>query len=397
MFFQLYSVLEFGPREGMSCQEVLVVLTLSYIYVNVAALTTFCRLKQNSSILIKIILYVAFPTINAMMCSLRVLPIVCFLAGMALVSASNDGTGALKPLPGINYRRVQAIRPATPDKPTQNYQRVKACHGARSNTRSVAALLGVHQRKNGGSGYENITSTTAYGTQYAIEMLFHKDPMMVILDTGSSDTWVVKESFQCVDYAMQPIDQAACGFGPTYTDDFQYGAIPHNHMYTKYGDGEMAYGPMGYSDITVGHIKVKKQEVALVTVASWDGNNETSGVIGLAYPSLTNCYSGDGMEHGWADEVEYSPLFTSMIQQGLVQPYFSIAISRNSSGGFIGWGGIPAVTGLDYSGIAQCDLIVVSINLMRPNQVIDADVYTKDQAYRQSVHRVGLLLLHHHP
>jgi hypothetical protein len=216
----------------------------------------------------------------------------------------------------------------------------------------VAALLGAHQRKSGGGGYENITSTTAYGTQYAVKMVVNRTPMLVILDTASSDSWVVKEGFQCVDYARQPIDRAVCGFGPAYPDAFQYGPIPYNHMYTEYGDGEMAYGPMGYSDISVANITVKKQEISLVTMAYWFGNNETSGLMGLAYPSLTNSYSGDGMEHSWTDEVEYSPLFTSMIQQGLVQPYFSIAINRNSSGGIIGWGGIPAVADLDYSGTA---------------------------------------------
>jgi hypothetical protein len=279
----------------------------------------------------------------------------------SLVSARSDFVDALAPLPGISFKLTKGHRHSTADKVTPDHQRVHALRGDGTNARSVAAILGAHQRQVGGHGYQNITSTTAYGTQYAIDCTVADTPLKLLLDTGSSDTWIVQEGFHCVDYAGEHIDEGACGFGPAYPGDFQYGAIPEQHIYIQYGDGELVYGPVGYNDLTLGNITVKKQEIGLANTTYWFGNNATSGVLGLAYPSLTNAYLGSSTEHSWIDEVSYSPVFTSMINQGLVLPYFSMAINRNSSGGLIAWGGIPPVQGLDYSTAVSMDIIVVSL------------------------------------
>lgn len=281
-----------------------------------------------------------------------------------LVLARSDFVDALSPLPGISYKIPKPGHSSSPAYKVNknNFQRLHPVRGDGTNSRSVAAILGAHQRAVGGGadGYQNITSVNAYGTQYAVDLLFGDTPMQVYLDTGSSDTWVVQEGYSCIDFSGEDQAEAACGFGPGYAGDFQYGAIPGQHIYILYGDGEMVYGPVGYNDITVGNITVKKQEVALANTTYWYGNNVTSGVLGLAYPSLTNAYLGDGMEHNWLDEASYSPLFTTMVSNGLIKPYFSIAINRNSSGGLIGWGGIPPVTGLDWSNAAATDIIIVS-------------------------------------
>lgn len=284
------------------------------------------------------------------------------LAGIyapSLATARSDFVDALSPLPGVSFKLTKGHRSSTADKVTNNFQHVHALRGDGTNTKSVASILGAHQRQVGGNGYQNITSTTAYGTQYAIELAFADVPLQVLLDTGSSDTWIVQEGFECVDFAGEDVDTATCGFGPAYPGDFQYGAIPEQHIYIQYGDGEIVYGPVGYSDITLGNITVKRQEAGLANTTYWYGNNVTSGVLGLAYPSLTNAYLGSGYEHNWLDEVSYSPIFTSMVNQGLVLPYFSMAINRNSSGGLIAWGGIPPVKGLDYSTAVSMDIIVV--------------------------------------
>lgn len=286
------------------------------------------------------------------------------LAGIyapSLATARSDFVDALSPLPGVSFKLTKGHRSSTADKVTNNFQHVHALRGDGTNTKSVASILGAHQRQVGGTGYQNITSTTAYGTQYAIELAFADVPLQVLLDTGSSDTWIVQEGFECVDFAGEDVDTATCGFGPAYPGDFQYGAIPEQHIYIQYGDGEIVYGPVGYSDITLGNITVKRQEAGLANTTYWYGNNVTSGVLGLAYPSLTNAYLGSGYEHNWLDEVSYSPIFTSMVNQGLVLPYFSMAINRNSSGGLIAWGGIPPVKGLDYSTAVSMDIIVTNL------------------------------------
>lgn len=115
---------------------------------------------------------------------------------------------------------------------------------------------------------------------------------MYLLDTGSSDTRAIHKDFDCIDYIGESMPQVACGFGPAYTETFQYGAVsPEQYMYIRYGDGEMVTGLMGYADITVGNITAIKQQVYLANSTYWYGNM-TSGFLGLGYTALTNSYRG---------------------------------------------------------------------------------------------------------
>lgn len=243
---------------------------------------------------------------------------------------------------------------------------IQKIHGLRGKTngRSVAAILGAHQRQvGGGHGYENITTTNAYGTQFAIELEWSGRPLYLLLDTGSSDTWAIQKDFECIDFTGESIPQTACAFGPTYQSGFDHGETsPAQHMFIRYGDGEIVMGPMGYSDITVGNITVTKQQVCLANSTYWYGNNVTSGLLGLAFPSLTNSYIGSQFDHERGSQIEYSPLFTSMVSQGKVAPLFSITIDRNSTSGTLALGGIPPVVGLDKGRDVTLDMIIVSVN-----------------------------------
>ena len=274
-------------------------------------------------------------------------------------AAENKNALGVPTVPGINYRFAKSTHPPTPDEVTDNYQTIRPLNLPGANSKSAAAVLGAHQRRVGGIGYQNITSTSVYGTQYGIELQVRDTPLTVLLDTGSSDTWVIKGKYRCLDYSGLQVEQANCAFGPGYTSDFQYGSVPQQHLYIQYGDGETVYGPLGYTDITVGNITVAKQQVGFADTAYWTGNNQTSGLIGLAYPSITNAYVGNATEHGWRHQVPYSPLFTTMVGDGLIQPSFSIAINRNSSDGMIGWGGIPPALGVEPSFSASLDIVIV--------------------------------------
>ena len=269
--------------------------------------------------------------------------------------------------PGISYKMPKATHPWLSTKYTkasQNVQKLQAVHAGRSmksNSKSAAAILGAHQRHAGGFGYENITSTSAYGTQYAVEALWDGRPMSLLIDTGSSDTWAVQKDFHCIDYSGQFLPQETCGFGTAYPETFQYGRTnPETHMFIQYGDGEVITGPMGFTDITVGNITVKKQQVCLANTTYWFGNNYTSGLMGLAFPALTNAYFGDTSDHDFGNQVQYSPLFTNMVNQGLVDPVLSIAIDRNASSGMLAFGGIAPATGLDLSRTSSLDMVIVS-------------------------------------
>ncbi|KAL2160700.1 hypothetical protein VTH06DRAFT_896 [Thermothelomyces fergusii] len=254
--------------------------------------------------------------------------------------------------------------------PSQHVQMLRPIHSDRpmKNPLSAAAVLGAHQRLVGGFGYQNITSSSAYGTQYAVDVLFDKRRVSLIIDTGSSDTWAVQKNFSCVGYSGESLPQETCGFGETFPGTFQYGLTdPETHMFIAYGDGEVVTGPMGLSDVTVGNITVKQQQVGLANSTYWYGNNQTSGLMGLAFPSLTNAYLGKVGSHGVENQVQYPPLFTSMVNQGLVDPVFSIAIDRNASTGMLAFGGIAPASGLDLGRTAVLDMVIYSFYTVIPD------------------------------
>jgi hypothetical protein len=116
-----------------------------------------------------------------------------------------------------------------------------------------------------------------------------------------------------------------------------------------YGDGGVVQGPTGYQDITLGGITVKKQQIGLMEKVSWGGYNVLSGLVGLAYPALTSAFNTtvEGLDwtRGRPDSArrrEYDPIVTTMHKQGLIAPFFSIAMDRNNTG-WITFGGLPPV------------------------------------------------------
>jgi hypothetical protein len=145
---------------------------------------------------------------------------------------------------------------------------------------------------------------------------------------GSSDTFVVSSSFQCVDIATKvPLDQASCGFGPLYNRAVgKFSNITTQEFSISYfPEGETLQGSMGYAPITVGGLTVPKQEVALVDYAAWVGDTFTSGLIGLAYPPITSAFDRSNT----SVPVEYDPIFTTMVKQGVVKDaVFSLAVDR---------------------------------------------------------------------
>ena len=110
-------------------------------------------------------------------------------------------------------------------------------------------------------------------------------------------------------------------------------------------------------DVTIAGIKVKKQEMALVTDAYWWGDGSISGILGLGYNAITNAYIGNdsafnnpnitGTAPG--SHISYSPIVTSMIAQGLNPPWFSLSLTRPTgkspaAGGYLAFGGLPPVS-----------------------------------------------------
>lgn len=170
----------------------------------------------------------------------------------------------------------------------------------------------------------------------------------VVVDTGSSDPWLVGTGFSC----FNPYDGTAetedeCYFGPTYdpSNSSTYQPIPNQNLNLSYADGETINGLMGYESFSLGGITVPQQEFGLVNWAAWNGDGYSSGLVGFAYRTLTSAYAGtnpsaDQRGHNY----NYNTLFQSMYASNLTAPVFSIAMSRDPNyAGVLALGGIPDV------------------------------------------------------
>jgi hypothetical protein len=161
----------------------------------------------------------------------------------------------------------------------------------------------------------------------------------LVIDTGSSDTWVVESGFTCTDFDTgKTTSESECAFGPVYTKSSTFKAISGETFSIEYGDLETLNGVFGTEDVTIAGITVD-QQIATVTKAKWEGDGTTSGLMGLAYPPLTSAYKGSTKE-------VYNPIFTNMYKDGLIpNDYFSLIIERDTLGpaGYLAFGGVPDI------------------------------------------------------
>lgn len=187
----------------------------------------------------------------------------------------------------------------------------------------------------------------------------------VVIDSGSSDTWVSRSDFTCVDVTTgNPRPQSACAFGGTYSRESiststgnTFKQLNNVNFNVTYGDGEFLTGIFGTIDVTFAGIKTPNQQVALATVAGWNGDGISSGILGLAFPALTGAYAGSdpnvdrycwssppsGSANG-CNQVEFPPLLTNTFSQNLTSALFAVALSRDESrsgkGGYLSVGGV---------------------------------------------------------
>lgn len=213
----------------------------------------------------------------------------------------------------------------------------------------------------------------ATGSSFLAPITIGAQNFNVIVDTGSSDTWVARSDFTCVDVVTnQTKPSNKCYFNATYdttkdtqsssgTNGNKFKRIDNTHFNVTYGDGEYLTGIFGKVDVSLANIKVPNQQVALATVAAWGGDGLSSGILGLAFPALTGAYPGNdprgdrycragqtpSRASGSFNQVEYPPLLTNAFQRNLTQAMFSLALSRDESqsgkGGYLGVGGMPDV------------------------------------------------------
>ena len=175
-----------------------------------------------------------------------------FLLYIALVSAipfQNNNSGVL--------RRRELIR-------TSRY------------TRLTKRINPAYTRSNTPVSYNTLTRPSDQEIQQLIEVSFNNVPRSLLLDTGSSDAWMVTPDVQCLDADLSPVPRSECKLGDAYDgpEILQIG----NETYSQiYGTKEVVSGPIGYADVTVAGLTVEKQKVALVNEGYILGDGIRSG------------------------------------------------------------------------------------------------------------------------
>jgi hypothetical protein len=197
---------------------------------------------------------------------------------------------------------------------------------------------------------------TGYELTFQTEVTFGNQTLSVLVDTGSSDIWVLGPNWVCInDTSNATLPQEACTYGSqTYTPSTTFHEISDMYFGELLGAGRVS-GLFGLEDVTLGGITVTSQHIGVVNTSSNFGDGVYTGIVGFGYPSMTSSHNGSIVN---ADNTTYSvnastynPLFNSMAQEGLVEEaYFSIALERTpfnattGPGGYLTLGGLPPVS-----------------------------------------------------
>lgn len=123
-------------------------------------------------------------------------------------------------------------------------------------------------------------------------------PYTLVIDTGSSDTWVASSSFQCLNpNTMSPISPRYCGFNTPYNPKNSSTWVPiQGHGFSvHYTGGEFLLGDLGTEQLGIGDVSlgsdpalVVKQTIGVVDEGYWLGDGVSSGLMGLAYSALVS-------------------------------------------------------------------------------------------------------------
>jgi hypothetical protein len=138
---------------------------------------------------------------------------------------------------------------------------------------------------------------TLGGRVYMCDVTLAGNPFVLVLDTGSSDTWVTSSSFRCLNpNTFGVMDQSMCGFNASYdpSSSSTWRSIPQYDFSVNYTGGEFLKGEMGTESLGIGDISggdpvfAVKQTIGVVEEGYWEGDGISSGLMGLAYPALVS-------------------------------------------------------------------------------------------------------------
>lgn len=198
---------------------------------------------------------------------------------------------------------------------------------------------------------------TEYGTVFDVPVTIGSQTFQLLVDTGSSDTYVMEEGYTCIDSDNMAVQSKQCNYSDNvYRKSETYRQVQGEMFGVKYGAGT-ASGHLAYEQVTMENITVLSQKVGIVNGSQPMGDEVNSGLLGLGYPSLTSAHPANHTGNGtayWHDRIVYNPLLYTMSEQGLMDPYFSLALAHTPQnvstafGGYMTLGGLPPVKHSSY-------------------------------------------------
>jgi len=225
-----------------------------------------------------------------------VLPLVSFLLLASPIEArkfKRDSPPSSK-LGARNIRQLRSGATASSSYPTAQRapveigvtDKVLTLNKVQASSKKTHSAFSLTKHATLANGSSSVLTSLEIGEEFATPITFGTQTFEVIVDTGSSDTWLVESGFTCEDISTgATITEADCDFGPTFTVDSSFSKISGVNFNITYGDGEFLSGIFGTENVTLAGIEVK-QQVALVNLAAWEGDSTTSGLVGLAYPAM---------------------------------------------------------------------------------------------------------------
>ncbi|KAF7971938.1 hypothetical protein HWV62_19387 [Athelia sp. TMB] len=197
------------------------------------------------------------------------------------------------------------------------------------------------------SSYTAVLAGSYYDQEYLTDITIGGQAFKVIVDTGSSDTWLAEKGFKCFNLTSYPEPQSTCAFGSLYdpSKSKTYALDPNRNFNISYGDGEFLTGTVAFETVTVGGLTVKKQEIGVVNKAAWEGDTVNSGLMGLAYPNLTSVFTGTNPDlDGVNNTAPYNPVpkdFSVALDRGTFAAQENSTYDPNL--GYVAFGGIAPV------------------------------------------------------
>jgi hypothetical protein len=206
----------------------------------------------------------------------------------------------------------------------------------------------------------NLVRPSPFEPYIYTDLAFGSQSFKVLLDTGSSDTWLLSSEFTCL-IGKAPQPQSECNAGPLYYIDGNFTEIPGQKLHAQYSravaDGYPGTVPVTLAGLTTtAEVGIVEQLVSLrsclLSYTDWCQSNPggsmaglASGILGLAFSPITSNYPANVP---WSPNVTYIPsksIMTTIFESREIPHKFSLAVSRgaegSSDGGTLTIGGLP--------------------------------------------------------